>query len=58
VCLYREREEENKRDEVAQKTMKERENEKIKEKRKYKSLGSLLSSDNDIISAIKKILTS
>jgi hypothetical protein len=38
--------------------MKERENEKIKEERKYKSLGSLLSSDNDIISAIKKILTS
>lgn len=57
VCLCKEGEEENKWDEVAQKTMKERENEKIKEERKYKSLRSLLSFDNDTISAIKKILT-
>jgi len=57
VCLCKEGEEENKRDEVAQKTMKERENEKIKEERKYKSSRSLLSFDNDTISAIKKILT-
>ena len=57
VCLCKEGEEENKRDEVAQKTIKERENEKIKEERKYKSSRSLLSFDNDTISAIKKILT-
>jgi len=56
VCLCREGEEENKRDEVAQKIMKDRENEKIKEEKKYKSSGSPLSSDNDTISAIKKIL--